>query len=208
MNTVSNLTRRTASFDVVVVVGTCVGYMAAEAAGVPKRWSYLGAGVVLLLFLAIVIRRRSDSARDLGLRADNLRAAAPVYGLVTAALAGAVVIWALALGRSPLDASVLPLLALYPAWALVQQLAFQGILHRRLATLTRRPALSVAITSVCFASVHFGSPLLVGLTFVAGVVWSVLFMRWPNLWLLAASHTVLAALAYPLVVGDAPLSRI
>lgn len=32
--------------------------------------------------------------------------------------------------------------------------------------------------------------------------------RWPNLWLLAGSHTILAALAYPLVLGDAPLSRV
>lgn len=204
----AELSRRAAVLDVAVVVATCAGYVVAEAAAVPKRWSYLGAAVVLLAFLVHVCRRRSDSPRDVGLRADNLRAAAPAYGAATAVLAGAVVTWALGIGRSPIDARVLPLLTLYPAWALVQQLAFQGILHRRLVMLTRRPVLSVAVTSACFAAVHFGNPLLVGLTFVAGVVWSVLFVRHPNLWLLAASHTVLAALAYPLVVGDAPLSRL
>ena len=44
-------------------------------------------------------------------------------------------------------------------------------------------------------------------TFGAGLVRSRLFQRHPDLWLLGASHAVLAALAYPLVLADAPWSR-
>lgn len=55
---------------------------------------------------------------------------------------------------------------------------------------------------------HVGNVALVGLTFAAGLAWSAAYRRWPNVWLLAASHTVLAALAYPLVLGDAPLARL
>jgi membrane protease YdiL (CAAX protease family) len=74
--------------------------------------------------------------------------------------------------------------------------------------LVRAPVLQVLITAAAFACVHFGNPGLMVLTFLGGIVWSVLYRRWPNLWLLAGSHTVLAALAYPLVLADAPLSRL
>ena len=49
---------------------------------------------------------------------------------------------------------------------------------------------------------------MVALTFVGGIMWFILYRRWLNLWLLAGSQTILAALAYPLVLGDAPLSRL
>ena len=68
-------------------------------------------------------------------------------------------------------------------------------------------AVQVLVTAAAFASVHFGNRVLTGLTFTAGLCWSALYRRWPNLWLLAASHSILAALAYPLVLADAPLSR-
>jgi hypothetical protein len=46
------------------------------------------------------------------------------------------------------------------------------------------------------------------LTFVAGVVWSLLYRRWPNVRPLALSHSVLAAVAYPVLLVDAPPSRL
>jgi membrane protease YdiL (CAAX protease family) len=73
--------------------------------------------------------------------------------------------------------------------------------------LVRPRILQILITATAFGSVHFGNRILLGLTFVAGIAWSVLYCRWPNLWLLAGSHSVLAALAYPLVLAYEPLSR-
>jgi membrane protease YdiL (CAAX protease family) len=65
----------------------------------------------------------------------------------------------------------------------------------------------VLITASAFAAVHVGNARLVVLTFLAGVVWSIVYRRWPNLWLLAISHTVLASVVYPVMLADAPLSR-
>jgi membrane protease YdiL (CAAX protease family) len=89
----------------------------------------------------------------------------------------------------------------------VQQLGFQGLFHRGLVVLVPSPVVQVLLSAGAFALVHFGNPALLVLTFLAGVMWSLLYRRWPNLWLIAGSHTVLAALAYPLVLGDVPLSR-
>jgi hypothetical protein len=202
------VSRQHAIIDVLAVGGVAVGYLILEALHVPKRWSFLAVGIVLAAYAVYLVRRRTESWHALGFRVDNLRAGLLPIGLTTfVAAVGLVTIGALR-GAMVSWRAVLVLLALYPVWALVQQFAFQGLLHQRMRALVRAPALQVLVTAAAFASVHFGNRALMALTFLGGIVWSVLYRRWPNLWLLAGSHTVLAALAYPLVLGDTPLSRV
>ena len=200
--------RRDACIDITVVVAVCLAYVSLESLHVAKRWSFLAMGKALALYSFYLVRRRTDSWRDLGFRMDNLRAGLVPAAIMTAVGAIGLVGFGLFERRAAWGPEALVLLGLYPAWALVQQLAFQGVLHRKLQLLIRPGWLQVLITAAAFSSVHFGNWLLAGLTFAAGVVWSVLYRRWPNLWLLAASHSILAALAYPLVLADAPLSRL
>ena len=200
--------RQNAIIDVLAVVGVSGGYVILEALQVPKRWSFVAVGVVLAVYAIYLIRRRTESWRALGFRTDNLRDGLLPVGIMTVVAAGGLIGVAALRGAEVRLSDVLVLLALYPAWALVQQLAFQGLLHRRLMMLVRAPALQVLITAVSFACVHFGNAVLMAVTFLGGIAWSLLYRRWPNLWLLAGSHTVLAALVYPLVLADAPLSRV
>lgn len=200
--------RGTAIIDVLVIGGMSLLYVILEALQIQKRWSFLVVGVALLAYGTIIVRRRKRSLKDLGFRLDNLAAGFVPVGVCTLIASGGLIGWALLLGRPLLGNQVLILLALYPIWAAVQQLAFQGLLHRGLTVLLPAPALQVLVTAAAFASVHIGNAALVALTFVAGLMWSLLYRRWPNLWLLAGSQTILAALAYPLVLGDAPLSRL
>jgi membrane protease YdiL (CAAX protease family) len=97
---------------------------------------------------------------------------------------------------------------LYPLWGIVQQAIFQGILHRRLARLFRSPAFAVSITALLFALVHLGNARLVPLALGAGLLWSLFFRRWPNLWALGLSHGILAVLAYTFLLQDRPLTRV
>ena len=202
------MTRATATVDTAVIGGMSLVYIALEALHIQKRWSFLVVGIGLLVYGTLIVRRRTHSPRDVGFRLDNLTAGLVPIGVCTLTAGGGLIVWAIALGRPLLGNQILTLLALYPAWAAVQQLAFQGLLHRGLMVLLPRPALQVLVTAAAFASVHIGNPALVALTFVAGLMWSLLYRRWPNLWLLAGSQTILAALAYPLVLGDAPLTRL
>lgn len=202
------MTRSTAIVDAAVIGGMSLIYIVMEALHVHKRWSFVVVGVALLVYGGLIARQRTHSLRDLGFRLDNLRAGLLPVGICTLIASGGLIAWALVLGRPLLGSQVLILLALYPIWATVQQLAFQGLLHRGLMVLLRAPALQVLVTAAAFASVHIGNSTLVALTFVAGLMWSLLYRRWPNLWLLAGSQTILAALAYPLVLGDAPISRL
>ncbi|MCK6478989.1 MAG: CPBP family intramembrane metalloprotease [Planctomycetes bacterium] len=200
--------RRIALLDAGVVAGASLAYVAAEALRVEKRWTFLGAALLLGAYGLHLARRRSPSWREAGFRADNLRAGLLPCAAFTAAAAGGLAAWGRASGAPLRTSDVLLLLALYPAWALLQQFAFQGLLHRALMVLLPSPAPRVLAVATAFAAVHAGDPVLVLLTFAAGIAWSLLYRRWPNLWLLAASHAVLAALAYPLVLGGAPLSRL
>jgi hypothetical protein len=202
------MSRQAAIIDVVVVGGLSVIYLVFEALDVAKRWSFVTVGVALGIYAVFLIRRRTHSLRAMGLRRDNLRAGLVPIGICTIVAGGGAVLWALAWGGAVWDSEVLLLLALYPAWALVQQLGFQGLLHRALMTLVPSSVLQVLLTAAAFACVHVGNRTLVALTFAGGLMWSILYRRWPNLWLLTASHTILAALVYPLVLGDAPLTRV
>jgi len=183
-------------------------YLGFECLNVPKRWSFLVAGLALGAYVLYVAVRRPHSWRDLGFRRDNLTAGLLPVGVCTAVVGAGLVAFAVVQGRPVWQPAVLVLLALYPFWALVQQFAFQGLLHGGLKVLVQSPYLQVLLTATAFASVHAGNATLFALTFFAGIMWSLLYRRWPNLWLLAGSHSILAALAYPLVLGDAPLSRL
>lgn len=201
------MNRSHAIIDIVIVIGVCAAYVLLEALHVPKRWSFLVMGFALLSYAYYFARRRSDSWQALGLRTDNLRAALLPTAAITLGGATGLIGVGLWEGRTGWGAQALLLLVLYPLWALAQQFAFQGVLRRRLMLVVRPGLLQVLITAAAFASVHFGNPVLVALTFTAGLVWSAIYRYWPNLWVLAASHSILAALAYPIVLADAPLSR-
>ena len=200
--------RRIAMIDVAVVIGISILYLSLELFHIPKRWSFLAAGLALAAYVVYLVRRRPHSWQELGFRRDNLARGLVPVGLFTLLVAAGVVALAAKQHRLVWQPTILNLLALYPVWALAQQFAFQGLLHRGLTVLIRSPLLQVLITAAAFASVHLGNSTLLALTFVAGIIWSVLYRRWPNLWLLAGSHSVLAALAYPLLLQDAPLSRL
>ncbi len=200
--------RRIAMIDVAVVIGISILYLSLELFHIPKRWSFLAAGLALAAYVVYLVRRRPHSWQELGFRRDNLARGLVPVGLFTLLVGAGVVALAAKQHRLVWQPTILSLLALYPVWALAQQFAFQGLLHRGLTVLIRSPLLQVLITAAAFASVHLGNSTLLALTFVAGVIWSLLYRRWPNLWLLAGSHSVLAALAYPLLLQDAPLSRL
>jgi len=196
-----------AAIDTCVVTAMASGYVLLEACHVSKRWSYLAIGLVFVLYVAYLLRRRTPSLHELGFRTDNIRTGLlPIGGFTLLGSLGLVASTVFR-GIRPSATGILVLLALYPVFAVVQQTAFQGLLDRSLMSLTPSATLQVLFTGTAFAAVHVGNNLLVALTFVAGIIWSLLYRIWPNIWLLSASHTLLASLAYPLVLGDAPLTR-
>lgn len=202
------ITGRDAVLDVAVVVALSAAYVGVEAAGVSALWVIPAIAAALAAYVVLVLRRRGESWRDYGVRADNLGAALGPALAWTALAAAAIAGWALARGASAWRPALLALLPLYPVWGFVQQLIFQGILHRRLLLLlSSRPA-ALVLTAAAFGLVHWGDGTLVVLTAAAGLVWSWLFQRVPNVIALGISHGILGALAYPFLLGRDPLAEL
>jgi hypothetical protein len=135
-----------------------------------------------------------EGFRDIGLRVDNLGRALRWLALPTIAAALVILAIGFAVGSVNLGDRFFFHLKTLPPWALVQQYALQGFIHRRLYDLWgggRRTAFGVA---VIFAALHLPNPVLVVGTFFGGYVWARAFQCEPNLFALAASHTLLSAL--------------
>jgi membrane protease YdiL (CAAX protease family) len=201
------ISRRAAVADVAVVLGCSAVYVVVSLAGVRIGWIMPIVAVVLVAYGWLVLRRRKETWRDYGVRIDNLVPASRLVGAWTLIAAAAILGWAHFRGATLWHADLAIMLPLYPAWGFVQQFIFQGIVHRRLIGLVARP-LALILTAAAFGLVHVDDRRVAALTAVAGLGWSYCYQREPNIWLLGLSHGLLAALAYPLVIGENPLQRL
>lgn len=71
----------------------------------------------------------------------------------------------------------------------VQEIVFRGIIQTRLYRFGRKKA--IAASSVLYSAIHFGNPLLVLLTLLAGIFWGYSFSRHPTLLGPSISHAIL-----------------
>ncbi|MCS6817556.1 MAG: hypothetical protein N0A16_11545 [Blastocatellia bacterium] len=135
-----------------------------------------------------------DGLREIGLRVDNLGRALQLLALPTGAAALGILAIGLAFESVNLGERFLFHLRTLPPWALVQQYALQGFIHRRLQDLWGKGNRTALWVATIFATLHLPNPVLVVGTFLGGYVWARTFQREPNLLALAASHTLLSAL--------------
>jgi Type II CAAX prenyl endopeptidase Rce1-like len=91
-------------------------------------------------------------------------------------------------------------LALYFAWALLQQYIFQFYLLGRLVNLTKTQV-AIPVAACAFAAVHFPRWPVMLVTLLAGAFWSFGYYRWRRLLPLAASHAILGAALHYWVFG-------
>jgi membrane protease YdiL (CAAX protease family) len=97
-----------------------------------------------------------------------------------------------AAGARVLNPHLLPALALYLLWGLLQQFVFEFYLLGRLLYLFS-PPVAVALTAVVFSAVHFPRFIVMAAVAIAAVVWASLYRRYRTLLPLAISHAILAS---------------
>ena len=160
-----------------------------------RRWLYIFAGVVTIA----VARREGWSFRDLGIRWDNARAAALPYGILAALGAMAIVTVALAMGRVPAVAWWAKphfALGLFIPVSAAQELFYRGLLIPLLQCIHAARWFVIVANAALFAFLHIifpNAPVVMPLSFLGGLVFAWLWLRWPNLWLASAAHVVLNA---------------
>lgn len=109
-------------------------------------------------------------------------------------------------GTLRVDGRLPPLLLLYPAWGLTQQLLVQGFVTRHLDEAGLPAAAVTPLSAATFGSVHIPNWPLTAATTAMGAVYAGLYQRHRNLWLLGVTHGALGALFYVWVLDEDPLA--
>lgn len=90
----------------------------------------------------------------------------------------------------------------YFAFCLLQQVALNSLVHNRMISLVQNEWVAASLTGAIFAACHWPNPVLVPLTFIAGLAMAWMFGRVRNIIPLAIGQAVLGSLvwwAFPLV---------
>ena len=184
-----------AALEMGAVVLTGAGHLAASEAGA----SNLYVPVVIAGWGGYVGARALSEPgflADLGFTGENLGRAARDVGLMSLGAAAGMAAYGAANGSLRVEPSLVPLLLLYPAWGLTQQMLVQGFLTRHLDA-AGLPALAVApISAAAFGSVHVPNWPLTAATTALGGAFAPLYLRDRTLWPLGVAHGALGALFY------------
>ncbi|MBI4565149.1 MAG: hypothetical protein HY716_10700 [Planctomycetes bacterium] len=107
-------------------------------------------------------------------------------------------------GWRPLPPSAWILFAIYPAWSFLQQFAVQSLVASNLKRLNVPPAITTAAAAALFGAAHLPDVPLAALCAAAGLAWTTIFLRAPNLVPIAVTHAWLGTLAYCWVLERDP----
>lgn len=166
---------------------------------------YNGFACLLVLgYLGWRVRSTGSIIRKWGLRGDNFFCALGAQMLFVIPGAIALLAYGHLTGGIRIPSTFWLTLALYPAWALAQQFALQNLIAANLAPATPRPWLVATAAGALFAASHYPCTELVLLTFIAGVPFTLIYRRFPNLWAVAIAHATLGSLAVYLVLREDP----
>jgi hypothetical protein len=155
--------------------------------------------LVIPIWLVTSFLLHRDTPKTLGMRADNLwpamKQAVIVYGIFAASLLTIGIVLKQSLHLPPNYRSFGRLWA-YIVFCLLQQIALNSLLMNRLVSLLRRRWVASLVDGAIFAALHWPNPVLVPLTFIAGMAMAWMFDRVRNILPLAAGQALLGSLVW------------
>lgn len=196
-----------AAAELGAVALTGVGHLAASRAGVSGAYI----PVVVVGWGAYVGGRALTEPgylAELGFSRQNLGRATHDVVWLSAGAAVAMGVYGAATGSLRLDPSLVPLLVLYPAWGLTQQMLVQGFVTRHLDAAGLSAWAVAPITGVTFGTVHVDNWPLVAATTAMGAAFAPLYLRDRSLWPLGVAHGTLGALFYVWVLDRDPWAEL
>ena len=159
--------------------------------------------IPVLLALAFMVcshLAHHETLRSIGFRLDNFPEACRTLLLPTLGAVALIVLagWWLG-GTAWTERPFRSRFLLLPLWALFQQYALQGFINRRLQMGLGAGLKTSLIVGLLFGVLHLPNPVLSLFTVVGGIIWANAYQKVPNLFAVAASHTIASlALAFAL----------
>jgi membrane protease YdiL (CAAX protease family) len=171
-----------------------------------NRWLAAVPGALALALMINSHRVRGEKPRELGFTTRH-------FGRAWRLLAGPMIVAGAVIlgigyqaGSLRFGARFWENLATYPVWGLAQQYILQAFIYRRLRFVLvneralaseqwLRAHLAIILAALLFALVHAPNLGLMVLTLVAGLVWTWVYERAPNLFALGISHGLMSVVA-------------
>ncbi len=153
-----------------------------------------------LLFSAIlilgIVRKEKWEAKDFGFRVDNFRDALLPYILFTSVGVFAIMLFSKKIGLEPIqDWFFHPhFLYLFLIVSALQELAFRSFLIPILRNIFPDRVGVILINALLFALIHIIYPIpeySLPLALIGGIGFAVMYMKYPNFYLVALSHSTL-----------------
>jgi membrane protease YdiL (CAAX protease family) len=139
-----------------------------------------------------------------GFRTDNFREAALAQLRFLAVGIVVLLAYAVVTASPGLPSTFWLTVALYPLWGIAQQFALQNLIANNLTAFISKPfGIAVAAASL-FALSHYPRLELVTLTFVAGIFFTLIYRKYPNLWAVGIAHGLLGSMAFYIVLEEDP----
>jgi uncharacterized protein len=156
------------------------------------RAFYIG-GICLFWFFYLLFLYKIDHSVfiKLGLKKENFKksflALLPYFLLIICIT----VLYGKIKAINLLNPHILPILALYPLWGIIQQFMVAGVLAESLQNLrsvSSNRYIIILLTSSIFGLVHYPGILLMAFTFTMEVIFLTVYFRFRNLWAIGLIH--------------------
>jgi len=196
--------RRRAIGEIAAVISTGAVYLVFENA-LNLKLPFL---VVCVLGWGIYAGRRlrdPQTRRDWGIRSDTLAPSAIACGIFYGVVAGAILAWRAWKGWIEIPPSTAIVFLVYPVWGLCQQFFVQSLVAGNLDRIGVPRLAIVPVAAILFGLAHWPDWELMGLCAGAGLAWTSIFLRFPNLIPIALTHAWLGTLTYLMVLERNPL---
>jgi len=164
----------------------------------------IAVSIAFLAYLIWRIRRTPGVVRAWGFRTDNVKAATVAQLHFVAVGILALIAYAFVTKSPGLPRTFWLTVALYPVWGIAQQFALQNLIARNVAGLLSRPLVIALVAASLFAISHYPRLGLVALTFLAGIFFTLVYRKYPNLWVVGTAHGLLGSMAFYIVLQEDP----
>ncbi|MBL0740266.1 CPBP family glutamic-type intramembrane protease [Chryseolinea lacunae] len=191
-------------FEIIAVVVTGLGKFVMVDFLQLKFWYVTSASLLWLVYILYRIKTNPGAPAYWGFRKEGFGSSLRWIGPV-ALLALAVFVTLGLLKRTLLfNEHLVFALLLYPVWGTIQQFLIIGLLVRNLKDMegvTIKTPVIVAISAIVFSVVHVPSLPLVFATLGLAIGYSLLYLRYRNLWILGLFHGWMGGFFYFFVLG-------
>ncbi len=151
---------------------------------------------IYTVIVAVVAFRDQRTLRSLGLRTNNFKETVLPYVIFTTGAVALLLIVAHLLGKQTIPewTSNSHLLFLFIPISFTQEFLYRGFLMHELRRFYTSILSVIAVDALLFTYLHvlYGEPFVtLPLALVSGVAFSYMYYKYPNLWMVALSHSVL-----------------